>query len=268
MFRDSPKLTLLTASGWLFKHLAGGSKEAFHFVYQAFETLADPEARKRYDDQRPTKMLPKQKAQPKKSKAKRAQPSEQKERTKPTPKPEHTSQTSGTSKQSATASKVLSHDKLLAKLYELLKELTREVRNEVIQKEFTQQQRVLLEKWIVNQREAETEEETAQVAAEVPSSSAAKNALKNELATDDMTGTLSLVPSIPGRERGRRKTKKKRPAEMRGIGRAGPGLYRTKVSVDSVVIYTRDCDLPTAGTHIFLGIFFGFFFDFFFTFRH
>ena len=155
MFRDSPKLTLLTASGWLFKHLAGGSKEAFHFVYQAFETLADPEARKRYDDQRPTKMLPKQKAQPKKSKAKRAQPSEQKERTKPTPKPEHTSQTSGTSKQSAGASKVLSHDKLLTKLYELLKRLPRELRNDIIQKEFSRKQRVLFEKWIVTQREAE-----------------------------------------------------------------------------------------------------------------
>ena len=27
----------------------GGSKEAFHLVYQALETLADPEARKKYD---------------------------------------------------------------------------------------------------------------------------------------------------------------------------------------------------------------------------
>ena len=125
-------------------------------VYQAFETLADPEARKRYDDQRPTtKLLPKQKAKPKKAQAKRAQPSEQKERAEATPTPEHTSQTSSTSKQSASASKVFSHDKLLTKLYELLKRLPRELRNDIIQKEFSRKQRVLFEKWIVTQREAE-----------------------------------------------------------------------------------------------------------------
>ena len=28
----------------------GGSKEAFHLVYQALETLADPEARRKYDN--------------------------------------------------------------------------------------------------------------------------------------------------------------------------------------------------------------------------
>eukprot|EP00913_Durusdinium_trenchii_P024843 g23318.t1 len=165
----------------------GGSKEAFHLVYLAFETLADPEARKRYDDQRPTKLLPKQKAKPKKSKTKRAQPSEQKERTKPTPKPEHTSQTSGTSKQSASASKVFSHDKLLTKLCKLLKGLTREVRNDVIQKEFTQQQRVLLEKWMQNQHDAETETP----AGETSDSQAASTMLVSEKdASDSQAATL------------------------------------------------------------------------------
>ncbi|CAK9029479.1 unnamed protein product [Durusdinium trenchii] len=118
----------------------GGSKEAFHLVYQAFENLADPEARKRYDTQRATSASSKQKAKPKKS----AQP----EKRAAPPKPEHTSQASGT-KQSETP-RMFSH-KLLTRLYELLKRLPREVRNDIIQKEFTQKQRMLFEKWIVNQ---------------------------------------------------------------------------------------------------------------------
>ncbi|CAK8993844.1 DnaJ protein homolog 2 [Durusdinium trenchii] len=249
----------------------GGSKEAFHLVYLAFETLADPEARKRYDDQRPTKLLPKQKAKPKKSKTKRAQPSEQKERTKPTPKPEHTSQTSGTSKQSASASKVFSHDKLLTKLCKLLKGLTREVRNDVIQKEFTQQQRVLLEKWMQNQHDAETETPAGETSDSQAASTmlvSEKDASDSQAATlhrgsevvqeetcDATSSTLSLIPAQtkgkliaqPERERFRRKTRqKKRATEMQGISSRHRFSYRSKVTIDTLHISSRDCDLPTA----------------------
>ena len=241
---------------------AGGSKEAFHLVYQAFETLADPEARKRYDDQRPIKLLPKQKAKPKKAQAKRAQPSEQKERAEATPKPEHTSQTSGTSKQSAGASKVLSHDKLLTKLYELLKRLPRELRNDIIQKEFSQKQRVLFEKWIVNQREAETQRETEQAASmKMLSSSSSAPAQSQDAVhalirspgswSDGPTVTApkphelgqSLIPAAPKRVR---KAKRKHDSDMRGICRSHGSTYRAKVCIASLLIYTREGDLPTA----------------------
>ena len=225
---------------------SGGSKEAFHLVYQAFETLADPEARKHYDTQRATSTgsAPKQKAKPKK---KPAQPQEKRQAT---PKPEHTSQASGASKPSANASKVFSHDKLLTKLYELMKGLTREARSDIIQKEFTQKQRVLFEKWIVTQREAESERETEQAASKAQSSNddpkeAADRSTTASAAADDAPCmTVSLVPA-QAKQRFQKKTKRKHYSEMKGMFRSGTE-YQAKVGFDSLRIYTRNCDLSTA----------------------
>ncbi|CAK9101325.1 DnaJ protein homolog 2 [Durusdinium trenchii] len=220
----------------------GGSKEAFHLVYQAFENLADPEARKRYDTQRATSASSKQKAKPKKS----AQP----EKRAAPPKPEHTSQASGT-KQSETP-RMFSH-KLLTRLYELLKRLPREVRNDIIQKEFTQKQRMLFEKWIVNQREAETKRETEQAASMMlSSSSAAKQeaptchtgleppAQEQTIAAN--SSTLSLIPAQP-----RSWKKRKQKVEVRGVCKCTRGSgYTAQVGLDSLCILSRECDLPTA----------------------
>ena len=61
--------------------------------------------------------------------------------------------------------RMFSHDKLLTKALRTHEGTpTREVRSDIIQKEFTQKQRVLFEKWIVTQREAESERETQQAA--------------------------------------------------------------------------------------------------------
>ncbi|CAK8993840.1 DnaJ protein homolog 2 [Durusdinium trenchii] len=241
----------------------GGSKEAFHLVYQAFETLADPEARERYDTHKVTSnaSAPKQKAKPKK---KPAQPQEKRQAT---PKPEHTSQASGASKPSANASKVFSHDKLLTKLYELMKGLTREVRSDIIQKEFTQKQRVLFEKWIVTQREAESERETQQAASKAKSSNddpkeaADRSTTASQAAADApcmllgpkrkqlseasaSEATLSLIPALVRFGRAKKKQKKQK-TEMRGVFRSGR-RYKAKVGLVSLCISTRACDLPTA----------------------
>lgn len=114
----------------------GGSKEAFHLVYHALEVLADPVSRQKYDMARTSGKkcaLPKRQAKEKpQAKAKPAAP----KRSPPT-----------SGETSAPAER--SENSILRKVRDLLKELPRDVRNEVISKHFSQKQRLLLEKWMV-----------------------------------------------------------------------------------------------------------------------
>ena len=60
----------------------GGSKEAFHLVYKALETLADPEARQKYDNgmaNKSTDVLPEKSTRYKKTSKTCAHPTTQKE---------------------------------------------------------------------------------------------------------------------------------------------------------------------------------------------
>ena len=118
--------------------LAGGCKEAFHSVYQAFEALADPEARRRYDETSEGQTSDTSSGWRKKGKTKKRHDGQKPQKPPAGPK-----------------KGIHSPKKLLSKLYDLLKGLSRELRNEVISKDFSQKQRVLLEAWIVQQREAE-----------------------------------------------------------------------------------------------------------------
>eukprot|EP00438_Fugacium_kawagutii_P015431 Skav221563 [mRNA] locus=scaffold1376:363158:365053:- [translate_table: standard] len=117
----------------------GGNKEAFHLVYQALETLADPAARKRYDCQR-VQGNPRDEApvctRKSKGKAKRAAPGHRQSKAAST---------------SATAKPQSKQTKLLVKLRDLLKQLPREVRNDVFTHQFSQKQRILLENWMREQ---------------------------------------------------------------------------------------------------------------------
>lgn len=109
----------------------GGSKESFHLVYQALETLADPEARRKYDE---TLMV------------------EHKVRAPAGRKTRHTTRPRPAKHPRAKARPMRSESKqgkLLIKIHDLLKRLPREVRNEVITQHFSQKQRLLLEKWMV-----------------------------------------------------------------------------------------------------------------------
>ena len=134
----------------------GGSKEAFHLVYEALETLADPAARKKYDNglatgksgnlvqpqpdgQTGRKKTSKKRgrfaaseAHPKPEKAERPKPKAARGQTRPESKAPQALQSKQT--------------KLLIRIRDLLKQLPRDVRNDVFTKQFSQKQRLILEK--------------------------------------------------------------------------------------------------------------------------
>ena len=139
----------------------GGSKEEFHLVYQALETLADPAARKKYDHSLATKTGIS--TGPKRNQRKRAHQdthpaTSSKEETKTKPQmPGKKSTTfagkaaSKPTRTTATSAEPQSKQtKLLMKIRDLLKQLPRDARNDVITNQFSQKQRVILEKWMAD----------------------------------------------------------------------------------------------------------------------
>ena len=146
----------------------GGSKEEFHLVYQALETLADPAARQKYDhslatSSKKTEAAPHPKSKKRKREGKPAHPATScKAETKTKPRmPGKTSTTcagkapssSKPPRAAATATPAKPQSKqtkLLMKIRDLLKRLPREVRNDVITNQLSQKQRVLLEKFMVD----------------------------------------------------------------------------------------------------------------------
>ena len=146
----------------------GGSKEEFHLVYQALETLADPAARKKYDHglattkTRPAphaSQAPHQKSKKRKREDKYTQPA-----TSCKAKTKAKSQTFGeksatfagkapgkpTMPTPAPAEPQSKQTKLLMKIRDLLKQLPREARNDVITNQFSQKQRVILERFMAD----------------------------------------------------------------------------------------------------------------------
>ena len=161
----------------------GGSKEEFHLVYQALETLGDPAARQKYDHSLATTKTgraphashaPYPKEQKRKREGKHAQPATRckaKTKTKPQKTPGKTSTTfagkapSEPPRATATSAAPQSKQtKLLMKIRDLLKRLPREVRNDVITNQLSQKQRVLLEKFMVDNADTSS---AAQVHSEV-----------------------------------------------------------------------------------------------------
>ena len=169
----------------------GGSKEEFHLVYQALETLADPAARQKYDHSLattktgPAPHAPHPKSRKRKREEKHAQQATScnaKTETKPTvpgkksttfagkapSRPTQATAKATPGKKSATspckapskppraaatampAEPQSKQTKLLMKIRDLLKRLPREVRNDVITNQLSQKQRVILEKFMVD----------------------------------------------------------------------------------------------------------------------
>ncbi len=127
----------------------GGSKEAFHSVYEALQTLTDPSLRKRYDARlagEATPMPKKAKPKAKRSRGKAGDFGSPKF----APKPKvSTTKRSGGPKSAINASESR-QNKLLAKIHGLLKQLPRETRNGIIKNQFSEKQRLILEKWMVD----------------------------------------------------------------------------------------------------------------------
>ena len=146
----------------------GGSKEEFHLVYQALETLGDPAARQKYDHSLATTKTgvaphashaPHPKEKQRKREGKHAQKG-----TSCKAKTKAKSQTFG-EKSATFADKAPSkptrptappaepqskQTKLLMKIRDLLKQLPRDARNDVITNQFSQKQRVILERFMVD----------------------------------------------------------------------------------------------------------------------
>ena len=223
---------------------AGGSKEAFHLVYQAFETLSDPEARQRYDASGvPAPQAPKVPPQaPKGRKAKQRQRFGRSQ-----------GSAEGGKRKKAQKSPRSDLERLMNRLYQVLKALPREVRNEVISKEFSQKQRVLLENWIVNQREeTDTKPQTAK---EDPVATSADGEEHVDQCVSLQETSLAVQkcqsrPVVKHRTRQSRqafkKKKKKKGNTIKGICRIGASRYQASIFIGPVSIHTRSCDLDTA----------------------
>ena len=153
----------------------GGSKEEFHLVYQALETLGDPAARQKYDHSLATHKTgpaphashaPHPNTKKRKREDRPAQPAtscKAETKTKP-PKTPGMKPPSFAGKapskpppDTATATPAEPQSpqtKLLMKIRELLKQLPRDSRNDVISNRFSQKQRVILEKFMVDNADA------------------------------------------------------------------------------------------------------------------
>ena len=149
----------------------GGSKEEFHLVYQALETLGDPAARQKYDHILATTKTgpaphashaPHPKEKRRKREGEHAQPAtscKAKAKTKPQKTPGKKSTTfagKAPSKPPRATAKATPAEpqskqtKLLMKIRDLLKQLPRDARNDVITNQFSQKQRVILERFMVD----------------------------------------------------------------------------------------------------------------------
>ena len=150
----------------------GGSKEEFHLVYQALETLGDPAARQKYDQSLATTKTgpaphashaPHPKEKRRKREGEHAQPAtscKAKAKTKPQKTPGKKSTTfagkapskppRATTATATPAEPQSKQTKLLMKIRDLLKQLPRDARNDVITNQFSQKQRVILERFMVD----------------------------------------------------------------------------------------------------------------------
>jgi len=191
-------------------------QEAFHRVYQAFETLSDAKARQKYDQLRrmgqlgvsvskvPAKATPNCG-----EKAKSAGPC-------------FAQSKSGGSSAGGVQQAAEYKARLMTKIHALLKQMPRDVRYKVISKEFSEKQLVLLQEWMVDFAERES----------VPI---------------DPQRAPQQATTNTGQKRCKTKPKTSRRAisGTRGVVSNG-GCYMASVCWDGIQINSRCCDLATA----------------------
>ena len=230
----------------------GGSKEEFHLVYQALETLSDPVTRKKHDESLSKGY--KQGSASKVQKPARRHRQTSSCQAKGDRKRRAGKKSQGSGKTGPVAQS--KQTKLLIKIHDLLKQLPRNTRNDVITKQFSQKQRVLLEKWMVDHLEPSTSEAQAlPIASSVPTASTLSlhsPTLKGKDMKHIMDGhcedktSLALAPSKKGFGKMRKGCKSK----VRSCGFVqkykGCRSYVAGISFDSMVIRTGSCDLHTA----------------------
>jgi len=220
----------------------GGSKEAFHLVYHAFETLADPEARRKYDVRA----------------AKRNQATfchgSVADRRQPFAARKSASTSSGTTYTARQLASALSHEaKLLVRIRDLLRSLPRDVRNDVIRQDFSQKQRLILEKWMVDVSDtpsAETQPVTEATATgptgDPPNSSLALSAGSPK--------PRAKISKTAGRQKSEWKTSSSKKRQRRTGGAINKTTlfgtcvsYIPRICFDGIELRTGgNCDLQTA----------------------
>ena len=232
----------------------GGSKQAFHLVYKALETLADPEARKQYDQglvseqsgirRKKTRRKGCHPAAPMEARPKKPPPSSSKSRARTEPEAAQSKQT-----------------KWLLKIRDILTQLPRDMRNDVLTKQFSQKQRLILEKWMVENPLQQTAPKAYPLSMArtegAPEHEAA--GLKRDLHQGD-DQSIPLVPGtgvestmmVPLSVKRQVKSKKK---ESKKKMRRGQGSilrsfysdqYRADICFDALHVYTRSTDFQTA----------------------
>eukprot|EP00438_Fugacium_kawagutii_P009929 Skav232179 [mRNA] locus=scaffold1328:34147:34995:- [translate_table: standard] len=128
----------------------GGNKEAFHLVYQALETLSDPEARKRYDSRYAASSVPNNPTSEAQRKPWKAKGYPKAKGAAASTEGNHC-QGKAKAGNSPSAMPQSKQTKILIQLRDLLKQLPRDVRNDVFTQQFSQKQRLILESWMEEQ---------------------------------------------------------------------------------------------------------------------
>ncbi|CAE6957334.1 dnaJ, partial [Symbiodinium sp. CCMP2456] len=243
----------------------GGSKDSFHQAYQAFEILADPAARAKYDmkqtggptcksaevsTKRPGRSTSSGKCKKQETGQATCQPhaDERKE--------------SGSRRPPQTASRRTGNAaSSLPKVCALLKNLTPELRLLVIRDEFTQQQRMQLEKWMVDQPSQNVPK--ALVSSTPPASESqappSRRMKQAQLALQDSCSTgcgssggreLHQGPAAQPSSSFQQRQTVTSGIYTKQIRSRTAFLYSAGVRIDNVRTRTRITDLPTALEHL------------------
>ena len=246
----------------------GGSKEAFHLVYEALETLADPEARQKYDSGMAnisTTVQHPEDTGPRRKKTSMKHPTAQKE-----PRPEKAQKSNKRTADGSNAERKPAEPKatqpeqtkLLIRIRDILKKLPRDVRSDVITKQFSQKQRLILEKWMVDMSSAQGGREgpleiavEGQVAAVQTLHSTTSTTLPNSpcSALALPTSSASFSPKESKKQSAKQTTRnpKKEPTKTGSVGgylmKSGgsSSRYIAVICFDAVEIHTRACDFQT-----------------------
>ena len=128
-------------------------------------------------------------------------------------------------------------DVLLMKIHGILKGLPRELRQEMIQGDFSQKQRLLLEKWMTTPRQR-TSNTCHSVTALVDTIGVNQSA--HDLSAANKTDVSELVIRKSGVKRKRKAT------VMRGICTFASKNYGARIMLDQVLLSSKESDLPTA----------------------
>eukprot|EP00438_Fugacium_kawagutii_P005306 Skav231736 [mRNA] locus=scaffold638:142260:144011:- [translate_table: standard] len=236
----------------------GGTEEAFHLVYQALETLANPASRKRYDSQQAGGSNPRhaQRNGPAPRKATKKAPKKAKDpKTKPTATGGTQPKATSTAEDSTPTSR---QTKLLVKLRDLLKQLPRDVRNDVFLHQFSQKQRLILENWMGEQLDQKPPKPAVLRGDESPKNQ--DRGRKHDSIClpghEERPGAVNSMVRWSGVKAPRKKrktdshkvTRARAHGTVKSVGSAG--RYRANIVFDGLEVYTSCTDFQTALDHL------------------